>query len=46
MSMNTRELIVEFLELNYELFQQYLEEVREIEPTEAELIIDELKEMD
>lgn len=41
----TLDLVIDFLELNYEGFQKYLEDVKEIEGTEAELIIANLEKM-
>ena len=40
---NKMEIVIGFLESNYEDFQIYLEILHEIEGTEAELIIAELK---
>lgn len=42
--MNDIKLVKEFCEANYELFQQWLEDVHEIEGTEAEIILDNLDE--
>ena len=36
--------IKDFVEANYEQFQEFLEEVYEIEGSEAEIILDELEE--
>ena len=38
---NERQLVASFLSQNYELFQEFLDE-NDIEPAEAELIIDKL----
>ena len=38
---NERQLVASFLSQKYELFQEFLDE-NEVEPTEAELIIDRL----
>ncbi len=40
----TGEILAQFLEANFEEFQLFLEDEHEIEGTEAERIIDELKE--
>lgn len=41
--MNNMELIKEFLNLNYDEFQLWLEDVHEIEGSEAERILDSLE---
>jgi hypothetical protein len=40
--MNETKLVKDFCEANYELFQAWLEDVHEIEGTEAEIILDNL----
>ena len=39
-------MIVDFLEQNYDLFQEHIEEQFSIDPTEAEFIIEELREFE
>lgn len=41
--MNNIKLVKHFCEENYELFQEWLEDVHEIEGTEAEIILDSLE---
>lgn len=41
--MKNIQLVKEFIEANYELFQQWLEEEKDIEGSEAEVILDNLE---